>query len=1033
MKSSFQLDAGGTIDLQVLWEDSEYALCRGRRLDSGGSFASVLIIVPAAEHPPPAFLDRLAHEYDLRDELDTAWAVRPLDLVRSGGRTLLLLEDPGGEPLERLMGEPMEAGTFLRFAINAAAALSKAHSLGLVHKDVKPANIFVNCANGPVRLAGFGLASRLPRERRAPEPPEVIAGTLAYMAPEQTGRMNRSIDSRSDLYALGVTFYRMLTGVLPFSATDPMEWVHCHIARKPVAPVERCGSIPAPISEIVVKLLAKTAEERYQTAAGLEHDLRCCLTQLKKQSHIEQFLLGERDAPDRLLIPEKLYGREREIETLLAAFDRIAAGEGPQLVLVTGQGGVGKSAVVQELYRALVPRRGLFASGKFDELKRDIPYASLAQALQDLIRPLLGKSEDELAPWRAALTEALGPNGALMVALVPELELVIGRQPPAPELPPRDAQRRFQLVLCRLLGVFARPEHPLALFLDDLQWLDAATLDLLEDLLTQPDLHHLLLIGTYRDDGVTPAHLLMQRLAAIREAGGRVQEIVLNPLRLEDVSRMVADALRSNRARALARLVHEKTAGNPFFAIQFLTGLAEEGLLAFERDAASWAWDLGRIRAKDYTDNVVDFMLGKLRRLPGTTRAVLQQLACLGNGAPVATLAVVQGETEEKLHAAFLPAVRARLLLRQEGAYRFLHDRVREAAYALIPDGERATVHLAIGRRLAARMPPSAIEESVFEIVGQLNRGSVLISAGKEREQLAELNLIAGRRARSSTAYSSALIYFGAGTALLQADAYERRHDLAFALELNRAECEFLTGALTDAEARLSDLTGRANTPSELASVTRLRVDLFMTLGRSDRAVAVGLECLRRFGIGWSPHPTAKDVEEEYAQLWQQLGDRPIERLLELPRMADPVACAAIDVLISLVTPALFTDEKLRCLVIGRMGNLNLEHGNSEASCYVYTSVGNVLSLYFGDYEPGFRFSQLGLDLAAQPGMERLRARVYLSFGNLAKPSTRHFPAGRPLARHAFEAAQQAGDLTYAAFSCNNLLTQLLAGGAPLG
>ena len=392
----------------------------------------------------------------------------------------------------------------------------------------------------------------------------------------------------------------------------------------------------------------------------------------------------------------------------------------------------------------------------------------------------------------------------------------------------------------------------------------------------------------------------------------------------------------------------------------------------------------------------------------------------------------MQGETEEKLHAAFLPAVRARLLFRQEGAYRFLHDRVREAAYALIPDGERATVHLAIGRRLAARMPPGAIEESVFEIVGQLNRGSVLISAGKEREQLAELNLIAGRRARSSTAYSSALIYFGAGTALLQADAYERRHDLAFALELNRAECEFLTGALTDAEARLSDLTGRANTPSELASVTRLRVDLFMTLGRSDRAVAVGLECLRRFGIGWSPHPTAKDVEEEYAQLWRQLGDRPIERLLELPRMADPVACAATDVLISLVTPALFTDEKLRCLVIGRMGNLNLEHGNSEASCYVYTSVGNVLSLYFGDYEPGCRFSQLGLDLAAQPGMERLRARVYLSFGNLAKPSTRHFPAGRPLARHAFEAAQQAGDLTYAAFSCNNLLTQLLAGGAPL-
>ena len=378
------------------------------------------------------------------------------------------------------------------------------------------------------------------------------------------------------------------------------------------------------------------------------------------------------------------------------------------------------------------------------------------------------------------------------------------------------------------------------------------------------------------------------------------------------------------------------------------------------------------------------------------------------------------------------PAVRARLLLRQEGVYRFLHDRVREAAYALIPESERAAVHLAIGRRLAAQIPPSAVEESVFEIVGQLNRGSALISAGRERERLAELNLIAGRRAKSSTAYSSALSYLTAGSALLPANAWEHRHDLAFALELHRAECEFLTSALADAEPHLSDLAGRASTPSEMASVTRLRVDLFMTLGRSDRAVEVGLDCLRRFGIDWSAHPTTKDLEEEYAELWRQLGDRPIEELLDLPRMLDPVVCAAIDVLTFLVTPALFTDEKLRCLVIGRMGNLSLKHGNSEGACYVYTALGNVLSLYFGDYKSGFRFGQLGLDLAAQPGMERLRARVYLAFSNLAKPSTRHFPAGGPIARYVFDAAQQVGDLTYAVFSWNNFLVQLLAGGAPL-
>ena len=367
-----------------------------------------------------------------------------------------------------------------------------------------------------------------------------------------------------------------------------------------------------------MKLLAKTAEERYQTAAGLEHDLRRCLGQWEDRGDIDRFSLGERDVPDRLLIPERLYGREREIEKLLAAFDRIVAGNGPELVLVAGQGGVGKSAVVAELHRALVPPRGMFASGKFDQLTRDIPYASVAQALVQLIKPLFGKSEAELTHWRTALTTALGPNGALMVTLVPELELLIGAQPPAPELPPRDAQRQFQLVLRRLLAVFARPEHPLALFLDDLQWLDAATLDVLEDLLTQPELTHLLIVGAYRDDEVTPAHPLRLRLAGIREAGGRVQEIILNPLELDDVTLMMAESLHSQHVRPLARLVHEKTAGNPFFAIQFVTALADEGLLAFDRDAARWGWDLKRIRAKDYTDNVVDFMLGKLRLLPAT-------------------------------------------------------------------------------------------------------------------------------------------------------------------------------------------------------------------------------------------------------------------------------------------------------------------------------------------------------------------------------------------------------------------------------
>jgi serine/threonine protein kinase len=589
----------------------------------------VLAVFPAAEHPAPATIDRLAHEYELRDALDAAWAARPLQLVRELGHTALILKDPGGEPLDGLIGSPMEIGTFLRLAVGLSVAVGRLHESGLVHKDIKPSNVLVNVASGQAWLTGFGTASRLARERQSPGPPELIAGTLAYMAPEQTGRMNRSIDSRSDLYSLGITLYQMLTGSLPFTASDATEWLHCHIARKPAPPSERLENVPAPLSSIIMRLLAKTAEERYQSARGVESDLRRCLEEWETWHRINDFPLGEHDTPDQLLIPEKLYGREKEIEILLASFDRAIAGDRPELVLVSGYSGIGKSSVVNELHKVLVPLRGLFASGKFERHKRDIPYSTLVQAFASLIRPLLTKSEEELNRWRNALRGALDPNGKLIADLVPELELIIGEQPPVPELPPQDAQGRFQLVFRRFISVFARREHPLALFLDDLQWLDAATLDVLEDLLIQPDVRHLILIGAYRDNEVDATHPLMRKLEAMRQAGAILQDIVLGPLTREDLGRFITDALHCEpeRASPLAKLIREKTGGNPFFVVQFISTLAEEALLTFDHGDGRWSWDLSRIHAKGYTDNVVALIVGKLNRLPVETQNALK--ACL--------------------------------------------------------------------------------------------------------------------------------------------------------------------------------------------------------------------------------------------------------------------------------------------------------------------------------------------------------------------------------------------------------------------
>jgi len=1021
--------------LEPVHADEALALYRGRRrVPTASSNSSILLIRPISEHPAPATLQRLGHEYSLAGQLQSAWAARPVALTEHQGRTTLVLEDAGGTPLDTLLGRPMQLGLFLRLAVGLAGALRELHARGIIHKDVKPANALVDTAAGRVWLTGFGIASRLRRERQAPEPPEVIAGTLPYMAPEQTGRMNRSIDSRSDLYALGVTMYQMLTGALPFPAADPMECVHSHIARKALPPCERSTSVPVPISAIIMKLLAKTAEERYQTAGGVERDLRRCLGEWEARGDIDDFPLGQEDTPDRLLIPEKLYGREREIEALLAAFDRVVSQGRPELVLVSGYSGIGKSSVVNDLHKALVPPRGLFASGKFDQYKRDIPYSTLAQAFQGLIRHLLGKSEAELRNWRERFREALGPNGQLMVDLVPELKLIIGEQEPLPELPPQRAQRRFQLLFRRLIGVFARPEHPLAIFLDDLQWLDAATLDLIEDLVTQRDVQHLLLIGAYRDNEVDSGHPLMRKLDAIRRAGAPVHEIVLSPLHREDLGRLIADAIRSDPGSIgeLAQLVHDKTGGNPFFAIQFLSALAEEKLLAFDHGTARWAWDVERIHAKGYTDNVVDLMVHKLGRLPAETQMALRKLACLGNVASTAMLSLVQGTSEEQVHQGLWEAVRQELIERLDGSYKFLHDRIHEAAYSLIPEEARPEEHLRIGRLLLLHTPEEKRDETIFEIVNQLNRGAALIASREEREQLAGLDLIAGKRAKASTAYAAALSYLAAGGELLADDRWQKCHELTFALELNRAECEFLTGDLGAAEKRLAELSTSAAGPVEEALVACLGIDLYSARDRSDRAIDVGLQYLRRRGIDWSPHPTDGEARREYERIWSLLGSRTIEQLIELPSMTDSEALATLDVLTRLAPPAQFTDKNLNALAACKAITLSLENGNSDRSRSAYVWLGVVAGNEFGDYQAAARFGQLGYELVEQRGLKRFQATTYFWFGGIVLSWTKPFRACRDLLRRAFAVANEIGDPAVAVYSSSMLVSNLLASGDPL-
>ncbi len=1022
---------------RTLRSDAQWLLAR--RTAAGGG-ASVLILRAVAARPGAALRERLRHEYALRERLDEGWAARPIHLDLDAEHPALTLSDPGGELLSRRMGGPWPVRAALRVAVGMAAALGQLHARGLIHKDIQPGHFFVDVAAARARLTGFGLASALPREQASATPSDIIAGTLRYMAPEQTGRMNRSVDARSDLYALGATFYEMLTGVAPFQVTDPAALMHAHLAQLPVAADLRVPSLPNTLSRLVMKLLAKAAEDRYQTAAGLELDLRRCLSDWERQGSLDDFVLGTADVPRQLLVPERLYGREREVAALRAAFDRVADQGRIEFVRVHGPAGIGKSSMVRELQRALVGSGGLFVSGKFDQYTREVPLATLSQALQGLLGMVLGRPEPERAVWQAALRNAVEPHGHFIAGLLPQLETLIGPQPEGPEPSSQEAQARFHQVFRRFLQVFAQRAHPLVLFLDDLQWADRATSDLLVQLLAAPEGAHLLLVGAFRDAEPAPGEApeVLARLEALRGEGATVSEIALRPLDVADIRWLVADTLRTDthRIAALALRVHERTGGNPFFAGQFITQLADEGLLAYDASTARWTWDMARIDALAEVDpgaeGMVALMALKLRRLPAATRAVLQQLACLGVQAETVALATAVPCDAEALHALLHPAVASGLLLQRQSLWVFQHDKVREAAYAQIAAAARPRHHLQIARRMLAALPsPDARIAAVFDIVDQLGRGASAMTRQTEREQAAELHLMAAHRARRSAAYGAALGYLGAGIALLTDASWQRRHAMCFELHLACGECELLAGLTSQAGPRLDALLPRARTRVERAAVYRLRVVMHVLCSDYARAVADAIECLAEFGIDLVTHPSDAQRDAAYADVLMRLGDRPIASLSELPRAVDRDVEAAMAVLSELFAPACFTDERLAFVHLCHMVRLSLAHGITPGSAQGFAWFGILLGRFYGRHDDGLRLAQLSQTLVARHGFGAYEAKSLFSL-EIASGWTRPLEVAVRLARATFSTAAAQGDMAVACFACHHVVNDLLLRGHPL-
>jgi PAS domain S-box-containing protein len=1021
------MQIGGYEIVEWMGRTSGSNLCRARRLGDGAP--ALLKLLEAGANLRQ--VENFRRELELLESLRAPAIPHPLTMVSDGPVAAIVLDGVGGGLLESSLAAPLPIGRALDLGQRLAEALVGLHEAHQVHHDLRPVNVLVTHDTDGVCLVDLSRAS--PPAAPAPAPQT----DLAYISPEQTGRTGHPVDVRADLYSLGVVLFRMFSGRLPFTARDPLEWVHCHLARTPPSLADLVPGLPAVVADLVLRLLAKAPAARYQSAHGVAADLARCLAGWESRRRVEPFALGVRDVADRVSMPATLVGRDRERAALHAAYDRVTATARTELVLIAGGAGIGKSSVVHALREHVVRGGGFFVAGKLEQGKRDIPHAPFAQAFRTLLQQILGGSESEVEDWRQRLRDALGRGGPVIAAVIPELAVLLGPQPPAPEVGPLEAQNRFHAAFRQLLGVFARREHPLVLFIDDLQWQDPASRRLLEDIATHPDGRHLLVVASYRDHELSASHPLTATLASLRAAGAPLSTIEVGPMSSGDLATLIGDALHCSPARAapLADLVHAKTGGNPLFAIQFLLALHGEGLIALDHGTGVFRWDVDKIAAKNVTDNVVTLLLATLRRFPIETQAVLADLAFLGTSGETGLLALVRGVPEAEIRAALAAAVRAGLVHASSAGYHFLHDRVQEASYALVPEPQRADAHLRIARCLSAGLPADALAAHLFEVVGQWNRAVDRISDEVERTALAWRNARAGKKSKAATAHTSARAYFAQALALLPPGAWRDHYADTLDLHLELAEGEYFVGARQRADELLDVAQGRARAALDAARVRRLRIRLHQLAGRPRDAIAVMVDGLRALDV---TVPEAEDeirraAGDELDRVRHLLRGRGVAGLVDAPAARDPVVRVVIELLDEGRPAAYVAKSPLWSFIAAKGAALSLEHGNVASSPGAYLGCALALTAA-GEHTLAHELAEAALRLDERSGKSAgaQTGKLLSTYAAMFSVWCRHYAASLPLLDQAFAACLEGGDLLYAGYIGYNAVWLLLESGATL-
>lgn len=1006
------------------------------------------------EDDAPHIEDLVKQEFETLSHIDHPGVVKGHTLLPYRGGLALVLEDFGGKSLHRFLHDASVAPAlnirqFLKLAIRLAEALQAVHDARTIHKDINPNNILINPATEAIQLIDFGISSVLPKERQGIANPGALEGTLLYMSPEQTGRMNRSIDYRTDLYSLGATFYEMLTNRPPFDFDDPMEIVHHHIAHEPKPPHALHNGIPYILSTIVLRLMAKAAEDRYQSAAGLRADLEVCQRQFDERGQIEPFPLGEADVSHYFHIPEKLYGREDEIAQLLRAFDRAAAGR-IEVMMVSGYSGAGKSALIREVHRPIVRSRGFFISGKFDQLQRGAPFASLHKAFSKLIQQLLTESDEDVSYWRRTLLEALGPNGRLIIENIPEVEYLIGEQPVVAELPPLESQHRFNLVFRRFVRVFCQPEHPVCLFLDDLQWADLETLNWLQDAATDAALGNMFIIGAYRDNEVDSSHPLHVMLDSLREHHAALHELHLEPLDRSTLAQLLADTLSASteEIQDLADLVQNKTDGNPFFVNQLLETLHRDGAIAYVPETRGWRVDRQAVADAEISDNVIDLMIDRIKQLPNEAQEVLKLAACIGNTFELDTLDRVTKYDRAQVRAHVHTTIREGLVTHERATsattstrgtnattrvYRFLHDRVQQAAHSMVSEQESRATRLRIGRMMRDARTPTAADERLFEIIDHLNAGRSLITDPDERRSLAEFNVWAGIRAKRAAAYVPALAYMEHAWALLPDEVWNEPSKLTLDMLLHRAEIDHLSGNDDDASRLYQKALEHAVDDMDKASVYEKQIHFLTDRARFPEAYDAGRRGAALFGVKLPARFVAPVFALDLLSVKVTLRKRRIEELIDLPTMQDERLVRAVALVSAVLKAAYQCRPELAVHNALKVVKMCLKHGNTADSPIAYLVFGGIfLGGILGDVRSGWSFGRLSLALLEKFDNQQQKAEVNFVNGYFATSWIKPAIEAEEHYRVAYQSGIDTGDIFHASCGCTGIVQGMFMRGAPM-